>query len=95
MPEAPAALYPAATSTTSASSLIQPNEGDLRLNSEIMPDSEFSKLSFIDKHFRPYKGALTSADKGADILRETTSARLLSIILSKIVILIFDKCVLF
>jgi hypothetical protein len=83
------------TSSGEASLLIHPFDGDLRLNSAIIPDSEFNKLSFSDKHFRLYKGALTSADKGTDILREAISERLLSIILSKIVILIFDKCVLF
>ena len=57
----------------------------MRLNSEIIPDSELSKLCFIDKHLREKAGAFSNTEIGVESLREATSTFLLSIILSNIV----------
>lgn len=64
----------------------QPSEGDLRLNSEMIPDSEFNKLCFIDKHLREKAGAFSNVEIGVDSLREATSMAFEAIILSRIVL---------
>jgi len=38
-----------------------------------MPDSEFSKLCFSDKHFREKAGDFSNTETGVSSLREATS----------------------
>jgi len=51
----------------------------------MIPDSEFSKLCFIERHLREKAGAFSKAEMGVDSLREATSMTLEAIILSNIV----------
>ncbi len=50
----------------------------------MIPDSEFSKLCFIDKHFRENVGDFSNIEIGVEALREATSMALDASILSKI-----------
>ena len=48
---APAAAYAGTTSSGNASAWIQPFDGDLRLNSAMMPVSDASSACFSDRRF--------------------------------------------
>ena len=85
IPEAPAALYPEVTFTTSASSCIQPREGDLRLNSDIIPVFESRRLCFMDKHVREKAGAFSNSEIETSSFRSATSFTLSASIVSNIV----------
>ena len=52
----------------------------------MIPDCEFNKLCFIDKHLREKAGAFSNVEIGVDTLREATSMAFEAIILSRIVL---------